>query len=61
MIGENCILRNFITCFPKYTYNDESRRMRWTGHVERMEEKSKAHGVFGDIIERKRTTIMKEA
>jgi hypothetical protein len=41
-VGENCILRSFITCTPCQIYvikMMKSRRMRWAWHVARMGKK----------------------
>jgi hypothetical protein len=35
-VGENCIMRSFITCAsPSIIRMNKSRRMRWAGHVAR--------------------------
>jgi hypothetical protein len=43
--GENCITRNFVICSLQESIIRiiKSRRMRWTGHVERMGEKRNSY------------------
>jgi hypothetical protein len=56
-IGENCIMKSFITCTPRQTISMiNSRRMRWAGHVARMGEKRNACSILVGKPERKETT-----
>jgi hypothetical protein len=42
-VGENCIMRSFITCIIRII---KSRRMRWAGHVARTGEKRNAYRIL---------------
>jgi hypothetical protein len=46
-VGENCIMRSFITCTsPSIIRIIKSRRMRWAVHLPRMGEKTNAYRIL---------------
>jgi hypothetical protein len=45
-VGENCIMRNFISIIPSIIRIIKSRRMRWAGHVARMGEKRNSYRIL---------------
>jgi hypothetical protein len=53
-VGENCIMRNFVSCTPSIIRIINSRRMRWAGHVARMGEKRNAYRILVGMPEGKR-------
>jgi hypothetical protein len=54
-VGENCIMRSFVTySSPSIITMIKSRRMRWAGHVARMGEKRNAYGILVGKPEGKR-------
>jgi hypothetical protein len=54
-VGENCILRSFVTCtlLEVHLRMINSRRMRWTGRVARMGEERNAYRILVGKQERK--------
>jgi hypothetical protein len=58
-VGENCIMRSFITCMfyssPSEIRMIKSRRMKWVGHAARMGEKKRiAYKILVGKLEGKR-------
>jgi hypothetical protein len=55
-VGENCIMRSFITCTlrPSIIRMIKSRRMRCAGYVASMEEKRNLYGILVAKLEGKR-------